>query len=141
MASSAAQTLYSRDILRLSTQLPHDDRVSAPMGQAHCRSPLCGSEIYAEICWDSDYRITALALRPRACALGQASAALLRGEAIGYNKAKLLEQRDALVDALAGNGLFPDGYTVFEAARAHPARHGAILLPFDAVLSAMASAL
>jgi hypothetical protein len=49
--------------------------------------------------------------------------------------------RAALALALAGEGGFDrclPALAVFESARAYPARHAAILLPFDALLAAMA---
>ncbi len=54
--------------------------------------------------------------------------------------ATISNARAALAQALIGQSAF-DGcwpeLTVFESARAYPARHAAILLPFDAVLVAM----
>jgi len=84
--------------------------------------------------------LTAIALRGRACAMGQASAAVVRKIAIGRSAEEISNARAALAQALIGQSAF-DGcwpeLTVFESARAYPARHAAILLPFDAVLVAM----
>ena len=79
-----SSTLYNRDILRLAASLIPNDRLEAADGIAEIRSPLCGSRIQAEIALGPDGTIAALALRASACALGQASSAILRGNAIGH---------------------------------------------------------
>lgn len=132
--------LYSRDILRLAASLPLNDRLAAADASATRRSPVCGSEISADVTVKNGL-LTGVALRGRACALGQASAAVLRGAAIGWTTGNVAEARAALALALAGEGGFDrclPALAVFEVARAYPARHPAILLPYDALLAAMA---
>lgn len=135
--------LYSRDILRLAAGLPHGDSLANPDGSASLRAPLCGSEMRAEIALSGDGAIAAIAFVARACALGQASAALLRTLAPGRSIDEIAGVRAALAAALAGEGDFaavwPE-YGVFASARAHPARHAAILLPFDALIAAAKAA-
>lgn len=131
--------LYNRDILRLATTLVAQDRLANPDGTAEARSPVCGSRIQADITMDTDERITALALRANACALGQASAAILRNNAIGQPLAALAELRDGIAKALNGPDempiLWPE-LALLSGARDYPARHAAILLPYDAVIAA-----
>lgn len=132
--------LYSKDILRLAASLPHGDRLENADAMAHRRSPICGSEVAADVKRGAGGRIEALAFRARACALGQASAAALRTCGIGCAVDEIAAMRDALAAALSGaqgfEGCWPE-LTVFAPARAHPARHAAILLPYDAVLAAI----
>lgn len=131
--------LYNRDILRLATTLVAQDRLANPDGTAEARSPICGSRIQADITMDTNERISALALRANACALGQASAAILRNNAIGQPLATLAELRDGIAKALNGPyempSLWPE-LALLSRARDYPARHAAILLPYDAVLAA-----
>lgn len=131
--------LYNRDILRLATTLVAQDRLANPDGTAEARSPICGSRIQADITIDTNERISALALRANACALGQASAAILRNNAIGQPLAALAELRDGIAKALNGPyempSLWPE-LALLSRARDYPARHAAILLPYDAVLAA-----
>ncbi len=138
-ATQAKPELYSKDLLRLAAALPHADRLTDPTGTASVRSPVCGSEITADISIDQHGRIAALAFRARACAIGQASAALLRGLGIRQSIDQIAAMRTALADALAGNGSFaalaPE-LAVFKPVRAHPGRHAAILLPYEAILAA-----
>ncbi len=137
-----AATLYNTSILRLATGLPHDDRLAEPDGSATHRAPICGSEMSAEV-MVKDGVITAAAFRARACALGQASAALLRDHAVGLGSADIIAARAILNEYLSGG----DGVALpweelahFAAARSHPARHGAILLPYEALIAAIEDA-
>jgi NifU-like protein involved in Fe-S cluster formation len=139
---STGSELYSRDLLRLATGLPHGDRIDDAPYSAVCRSPVCGSEIAADVQLDGDGRVAALAFRARACAMGQASAALLRKAGIGQTPEEIIAARASLAELLAdteGAVLLWREHEVFAPARAHPGRHGAILLPYDAVLAALAA--
>jgi NifU-like protein involved in Fe-S cluster formation len=132
--------LYSKDILRLASSLPHNDRLSGADGSASRRSPVCGSEISADVKMENG-QLSAVAMRGRACAMGQASAALLRGSAVGRSMDDIADARASLARALIGEWGFDRCWSelaVFEGARAYPARHAAILLPYDAVLAAAA---
>jgi NifU-like protein involved in Fe-S cluster formation len=139
MASAPASSLYSRDILRLASALPHGDSMADPDGTATRRSPVCGSEISVELRRDEAGRISDIAFRARACALGQASAAFLREAAIARSLAEIAEARAALAAALSGDADFEAYWpelSAFAPARDHPGRHAAILLPYDAILAA-----
>ena len=139
MTAPTAQSLYSREILRLAMSLPHDDRIDRIDGSATRRSPVCGSEMSVDVAL-TDGSISAVAVRARACALGQASAAVLRAEAIGRTLVELAETRAQIEDALTAKGEMPPAWAALAYARDYPARHGAILLPFDTLIAAMAEA-
>jgi len=132
--------VYTLDILRLATSLPLATTLADPDGRAERRSPACGSRIAAEVRLE-DGRVAALAQGVQACAFGQASAALLDRLAIGRTPLELAAARVALRGWLAGSGTPPAGYEVLEPARAKIGRHGAILLPFDALIAALDEAL
>lgn len=93
---------------------------------------------------DDRGRIAAIGQEVRACALGQASAALMGGHAVGRTVSELAVARDALTDFLAGHrddpGDWP-GLALFEPARPHKARHASIRLAFEAVAEAATRAL
>lgn len=133
--------LYNRDILRLAASLISGDTLEQPDGAAEARSPLCGSRIQAEIeTWD-DGTIKALALRANACALGQASAAILRTNAVGENLESIAHIREGIADALSGKSDMPVHWNelkLLAPAKDYPSRHAAILLPYDALLAAAA---
>jgi NifU-like protein involved in Fe-S cluster formation len=136
--------LYTRDILRLAVAIPHEGRLDASDGTAERRSPVCGSGVAVDVRLDDEGRVHTLGQTVHACALGQASAALMGAAAVGLSLAELEAARDALAEYLGGEGAsLPEwpGIAVLAPARDYPARHAAILLPFEAVAAAMASAL
>lgn len=133
--------LYNRDILRLAASLVAGERLDNPDGVAESRSPLCGSRIHAEIAMGANGTITAVALRANACALGQASAAIVRAHAAGCDVQHIAEIRDGVEQALKQNGEMPAHWpelVLLAPARNYPSRHAAILLPYDAILAAAA---
>jgi len=135
--------LYNRDILRLAAAIPHLGRLAGPRASAARRSPVCGSAVTVDVVADGEGRVAALGQEVRACALGQASAALMGAHALGRTPAELAAARDALAAFLAGErddpGAWP-GLAVFAAARGFAARHAAILLAFEAAAEAAAAA-
>lgn len=135
--------LYNRDILRLAASIPHQGRLERADASAEKRSPVCGSRVVVDVGLDEQGRISALGQEVKACALGQASAALMGANAIGRSAGELAEARDSLAAYLAGDrgdpGLWP-GLALFADARAFSARHAAILLPFEAAAEAAAGA-
>lgn len=132
--------LYSRRILALASDIPHLGRLPAPTGSASRRSPQCGSTVTAEVVVEGG-RVADFAQEVRACALGQASAALLGQVAIGRTAPELSAARDALAAMLTDGAAVPpapfDGLEVLTPARAFPNRHASILLAWDAVLGAI----
>jgi NifU-like protein involved in Fe-S cluster formation len=133
-------TLYTTDILRLATAIPHLGRLDQPGGTAEVRSPVCGSRIIIDVRLGEDGRLAEMAMTINACALGQASAALMGRHAIGLGAYEITAARDALQRYLTGESDqidFWPGVNIFAAARSYPARHAAIRLPFDAMVAAM----
>jgi NifU-like protein involved in Fe-S cluster formation len=131
--------LYNRDILRLATSLVAGDRLADPDGSAEVRSPLCGSRIQADIVIDADGKLRDLALRANACALGQASAAILAQNGVGTAMTEVAKLRDDVAQALQRTGNMPSCWpelALLAAACDYPSRHAAILLPYDAILAA-----
>ncbi|HYD37497.1 MAG TPA: iron-sulfur cluster assembly scaffold protein [Allosphingosinicella sp.] len=135
--------LYNRDILRLAAAIPNLGRLEHPQASVEKRSPLCGSRVAVDLVLDGEGRVAALGQEVKACALGQASAALLGAHALGRNRAELAEARDSLAAYLRGErdeaGPWP-GLAIFAGARRFPARHASILLAFEAAAEAAALA-
>lgn len=131
--------LYNRDILRLASSLVAGDKLDRADGVAEARSPICGSRIQAEIGLAVDGTIEAVALRANACALGQASAAIVRSNAAGTHLDTLATIRKDLAAALSGKADMPGNWpelALLTPAKDYPSRHAAILLPYDAILAA-----
>jgi NifU-like protein involved in Fe-S cluster formation len=135
--------LYSRDILRLAAAIPHLRRLAGAQASAERSSPVCGSRVAVDIALDGGGRVAALGQEVKACALGQASAALMGTAALGASPADLAAARDELAAFLAGTRADPGGWpglAVFAPARPFAARHASILLPFEAAAEAAADA-
>jgi len=134
--------LYNSEILRLAASIPFDARLPQPMASVEKRSPVCGSRVTVDVDMDSTGRIAAIGMQVRACALGQASAALMHASAIGRSADELAIARDQLTAWLAGEGPAPawPGLEIFEPALAHRGRHASIRLAFEAVAEAAARA-
>lgn len=133
--------LYNRDILMLAVATADYPPNPAARHRASARAPLCGSAIILDLDADDAGRVTKVGLHVEACALGQASAALLARHAPGRSLPDLRAARAAIAGWFAGQGDSPDwpGFDLLAPARDYPARQGAILLPFDAAISALSA--
>lgn len=143
MSDSDLIKLYSGRILALAADIPHLGRLSAPQASARRRSPLCGSTVTADVVV-KDGRVAEFAQDVKACALGQASAAVLGQVVIGRTLPELEAAREALQAMLKDGGQVPpapfDGYEVLLPARDYKNRHRSILLALEAACEAMEAA-
>jgi NifU-like protein involved in Fe-S cluster formation len=138
-----AEALYTIDILRLAASLGQWPPMPGADGHAERRSPTCGSVVAVDATLATDGTLGAIGLSVSACALGQASAAILARHAPGRLADDIAGIRRQLADYLAGEAdQLPDwpGMEHLAPARAYRARHPSILLPFDATLDALAEA-
>ena len=120
--------LYNKDILRLAASIPHHQRLAQPQATVERRSPTCGSRVIADVRMEGG-SLAELGLDVKACALGQASAALMAAQAVGMTVSELEKARDRLAAYLAGEGddlEFWPGLAILAPARAYPARHASI---------------
>ncbi len=144
MSSDDLIKLYSQRILELTTQIPHLDRLVDPDASAFKRSPLCGSTVTVDLKL-SGGRIEDYAQDVKACALGQASAAVSGAQIIGRNRDEVATARAQLHAMLKQDGPVPDapfeGYEVLQPAKDYKNRHASILLTLDATLDAFDEAL
>lgn len=142
-ADADMMKLYSTRILALAADIPHSGRLHEPMGSARKRAPLCGSTVGVDLVI-RDGQIVDFAQDVKACALGQASAAVLGRAVIGLDRAQLTAGRDGLRDMLKSGGPVPgapfDGLEVLSPARDYKNRHASILLAFEATLEAFDAA-
>ena len=144
--SISLEDLYTPEILALATAVPHVGTLDAPQGEAVKHSPLCGSRVAAQVRLDDAGRVADFAQMVHACALGQASAAILGKHIIGAGLAELEEGRAALARMLKEEAPPPEEPPWRELAtlrrvRDVPQRHAAVLLPFDAAIAAVRNAL
>jgi NifU-like protein involved in Fe-S cluster formation len=131
--------LYTTEILRLAASLTGPRALDREDGRAELRSPTCGSRVTTAVALDDEGKVAALSQTVHACAFGQASSALVEQGAIGRSQADVQTALSGLEHWLGGREAQPDwpGITALAPARSRKSRHGAILLPFRALLAAM----
>jgi NifU-like protein involved in Fe-S cluster formation len=143
MTDSDLLSLYSGRILALAAEIPHHGRLPAPQASAKKRSPLCGSTVTVDVVTQNG-RVVEFAQDVKACALGQASAAILGAAVLGRTLAELQAAQTQLRAMLKDGGPVPDapftGFEVLSPAREFKNRHASILLALEAVCDAMAAA-
>lgn len=143
MSDSDLVKLYSGRILALAADIPHLGRLPHPQATARKRSPLCGSTITVDLVMEGG-RVKDFAQDVKACALGQASAAVLGQVVIGRSRAELEAARAALEAMLKAGGPVPgapfDGYEALVPAKDYRNRHASILLALEATCEAAAQA-
>lgn len=142
-ADSDLIKLYSQRILALTADIPHRGRLDAPQASVRRRAPLCGSTVSVDLDV-TDGRISRFGQDVKACALGQASAALMGRHVIGRTRAEVETARDQL-KAMLSQGAEPpgppfEGYDVLIPARDYRNRHASIMLALEATAEAMAEA-
>ena len=131
--------LYTTEILRLAASLEAPRELAREDGRAELRSPTCGSRISTSVQLDGQGRVEALSQQVHACAFGQASAAVLEQSAIGRSRDEVAAELKTFGDWLDHCEAEPSwpGLLALAPARPRKSRHGAILLPFRALLAAL----
>jgi NifU-like protein involved in Fe-S cluster formation len=142
MSDADLMKLYSGRILALAADIPHLGRLPDPHGSAKRRSPLCGSTVTVDVIMEGG-RVAGFAQDVKACALGQAAAAVVGAAIPGRTRAEVERARDQLAAMLAG-GPVPDapfdGLEVLTPAREFKNRHASIQLALQAAAEAIAQA-
>jgi NifU-like protein involved in Fe-S cluster formation len=131
--------LYSARILALTTDIPHLARLEGPQVSLRKRSPLCGSTVTVDLDL-TDGRVSRFGQDVKACALGQAAAAVLGAGVLGQSPADLRRAAVQLEAMLKSGGPVPDapfaGYEALLPAREFKNRHASILLAAQAAAEA-----
>jgi NifU-like protein involved in Fe-S cluster formation len=139
--------LYHPRILELAADMPNTARLAPPhdgaYGDATKVSRVCGSVVEVELTL-KDGLISAIGVHPKACALGQAAAAILAMEAVGASPREVIEARDGLRAMLKEGAAPPNGrfweLRHLEGVRHYPPRHTSTMLAFDAAAEALQQA-
>lgn len=135
--------LYSKDVLRRAATIGRTGRLAAPHASVTRVSPVCGSRITVDVTV-KDGAVTDYAQDINACALGQSSAAVLAERIVGRSAAELREIARKLHAMLVDGAPPPDGdwagLAILAPVHAHKTRHGAVMLPFEAAIDAIAEA-
>lgn len=131
--------IYNKDVIKLAADISGLEQIDNACSRISLRSPLCGSSIEVAIVV-KDTIITGYSQKITACALGQASASIMASAVKGKSRNNIITVRDQ-VKVMLNSGVINlerdwIQLACLAPAREAKARHGAILLPFDAVLKA-----
>jgi len=131
--------LYSARILKLAANMPRAGRLDAPDASSEKVSKLCGSKVVVDLTL-ADGHVVDFAQDVKACALGQAAAAVLGENVIGAGVDEIETARDQLRSMLKAGGPAPEGrfvdLKVLQPVKDYPARHASTLLAFEAAAEA-----
>ena len=138
---NVAAPLYTREILRLAASLGDAAVLDRVDGAAERRAVTCGSRISVAVMM-ADGAVGAVSQRVEACAFGQAAAALMIAGAVGQSADEVRSALAGVERWLAGHdaAVTWPGLAVLDPARTRIGRHGAILMPFQALLGAIEEA-
>jgi NifU-like protein involved in Fe-S cluster formation len=132
--------VYNKRLLALAANITRVGRLPKPDATAVAHSRLCGSKVTVDIAMQGDV-VTDFAHEVKACALGQASSAIMAAHVVGSTAEELRVLREAVRRMLKEGGAPPDGrWADIEAltpVRDYKARHASTLLTFDAVVDAV----
>jgi NifU-like protein involved in Fe-S cluster formation len=135
--------LYSARLLKLAANMPRAGRLPAPDATVEKVAKLCGSRVLVDVVVE-DGRVADFAQDVKACALGQASAAVLGAHVVGASLAELEMARDGFRAMLKDGANAPDGrfsdLAMLAPVKDYPARHASTLLAFEAATEAVRQA-
>jgi len=132
--------VYNAKILGFAGNISRIGRLEHPDASARAHSRLCGSTVTVDLKM-ADGVVTDFAHEVKACALGQASSAIMAANVVGATAEELRTVRQAMLKMLKENGPPPTGrfedLKYLEPVRDYKARHASTMLTFDAVVDAI----
>jgi len=132
--------IYNTRILEFAGNIPRIGRLADPDASAKAHSRLCGSTVIVDVKM-ADGQVSDFAHEVKACALGQASSAIMARTIVGSTPDELREVRRVMQKMLKEDGPPPEGrwadLRFLEPVRDYKARHASTLLTFDAVVDAV----
>lgn len=132
--------IYSARILKYAGNVTRIGVLENADATASAHSRLCGSKLTVYLDFENG-RVSDFSHELKACALGQASSAIMAEVIIGATPAEIRDAREKMLAMLKQGGEGPDGR--FEDMRCllpvkdYPARHGSVMLTFEATLKAL----
>ena len=140
IAATMLDDIYNKRILDFAGNIPRLGRLEHADATATAHSRLCGSTVTVDLAMDGDV-VTDFAHDVKACALGQASSAIMAHHVVGATAAELRAVRETMRKMLKENGPPPEGrfadLRFLEPVRDYKARHASTMLTFDAVVDAI----
>lgn len=135
--------LYHKELLRLAAEAHGVGRLTDADATATVDNPLCGDRITVDVT-TTDGRIARVGYDVKACLLCQASASIIGATAAGASRQDIQVVADQIAGMLRQHRPLPGGawakLEVFTPVAPHKSRHRCVLLPFEALLKALAEA-
>ena len=132
--------VYNSRILGFAGNIGRIGRLADADASARAHSRLCGSTVTVDLKMDGDV-VTDFAHDVKACALGQASSAIMAEHVVGATASELRAVRETMLRMMKENGAPPEGrfadLRYLEPVRDYKARHASTMLTFDAVVDAI----
>jgi NifU-like protein involved in Fe-S cluster formation len=133
--------IYNSKLLELAGNIPLSARLAEPDATITAHSKLCGSTVIIDVAMLEGV-VTGYGQTVKACLLGQAACSIVGSHVIGASASELREVAAAMRRMLKEEGPPPSGrfadLAVLEPVRHYKARHGSVLLVFDALERAVA---
>ncbi len=126
--------IYNITILRWATRIPHRGKLVQADVSVSKKSRICGSRMSLDACL-KDGRIDQVSIEVEACALGQATAAIVGQHMIGLDETELKGIKARFSHMIkTGEINFPEKWqdlADLAPVKDLPGRHGSVMLPFD----------
>lgn len=134
--------IYHGRVLELAGNISHCQRLDHADVSATKVSRICGSTLTLDLEVDGN-TITNIGMELKACALGQAAAAILSENAIGATFREVIDARHQMHAMLKDGAKPPKGrfweLRHLQGVRNYPPRHVSTMLAFDAAAAAIES--
>jgi NifU-like protein involved in Fe-S cluster formation len=134
--------IYNTKLLELAAHIPCSERLKSPDATATAHSKLCGSTVTIDLTMSGD-QVAGYGQSVKACLLGQAAASIVGANITGATARELRDAKAAMLRMLKEEGPPPTGrfaeLAVLEPVRHYKARHGSVMLTFDAIETALSA--
>ena len=137
--------LYHKAVMRMAATSEGAGGLDNPDASATADNPLCGDRVTMDVSL-SDGMITEIGHKVLGCVLCQASASAIGAHAVGQ-RADSVEGVRAGIQAMLDDGQdsapepWAEDLAAFRPVAPHKSRHQCVLLPFDALIAAVDSAI
>lgn len=137
----SAERLYTPQMLAAAVELANFPPIENAPLHAEVRSPTCGSTLSLDLVLEPPGTVGRVGMLVRACAVGQAAAAVFARHAVGLSADEIRQAHDSLAGWLDEQGPAPHwpDISLIVPARDFRGRHGVMLLPWKAAMAALSS--
>lgn len=132
--------IYNNKILEFAGNITRSGAMADADASSEKHSKLCGSKVRVYLKMDGDL-VSEFSHEVRACALGQASSAIMALHVVGATSAELRQARLDMLAMLKDGGEGPvdrfEDMRYLKPVKDYKARHASTMLTFDAVVDAL----